>query len=387
MDATTARTRTPRLRSANPELDYLLGQVAEDIQLSSTQYDKAKTHYGAVGDWLAAPGSSLADARPRLYPQGSMALGTTVSPWGRVEYDLDIVCEVAAGEWTAESLFNAVYDRLDEHETYRRLLTPSKPCARLEYRGDFHLDIIPAVRDVAGTMRVLIPAYSNTNVLVPTANLAEWSPSNPKGFVAWFRSRAVRLLLERLAKAHAEPLPAQTEVEDKPPLAIAVQLIKRARDVSFNGQALAPRSIVLTTLAGHHYTGGECVATIIIEVLRGIRADIRAAGRSVLQVLNPTNPGENFAEGMTPAGQEALGTFADTLGLQMESLLPARGIDLLQTLQQLFGEKPVATAVRKFGETHKVGRDTGALTYSPAGLGIVQPVGGVRVPKNTYFGE
>jgi hypothetical protein len=65
---------------------------------------------------------------------------------------------------------------------------------------------------------------------------------------------------DSLVKAHIEPLPQQTEAEDKAPLAVAVQLLKRARDVAFNGTKTAPRSVVLTTLAGQHYAGCESVS-------------------------------------------------------------------------------------------------------------------------------
>lgn len=382
-------------QSAHPDLDFLLGQVAEDIQLSPTRYQKAVEHYEAVGKWLAAPESQLALFRPRVFAQGSMALGTTVSPWGRVEYDVDLVCEVTGGQWTAETLFDAVYARLRDNGKVAPLLTPSKPCARLEYRGDFHLDIIPAVHYLAGMPRPWVSEYTATGVLVPTPDLKEWAPSNPEGFIKWFKSRAVTVRRDWLLKAKLEPLPEQTEAEDKAPLAVAVQLLKRARDVAFNGKGIAPRSIVLTTLAGKHYVGGESVTDIMEAVLSGIRADIRAAGSGIVPVPNPTNLAENFSDSMTKAGQEALDRFAQGVGVKLAELRqPGIGIRRLKELmEEVFGEDPVGvaavdSAVRKLAERHKGRRDSGTLTYSPsAGLGVVQSTGPHRVPRNTNYGD
>src|SRR3954471_18114854 len=87
--------------SSNPDLDYLLGQIAEALQLSQTQYDKAQSHYRSVGEWLGGPGSPLAAFAPRIYAQVAMALATTVRPYGRVEYDIDSVFELISWPGTA----------------------------------------------------------------------------------------------------------------------------------------------------------------------------------------------------------------------------------------------------------------------------------------------
>lgn len=385
-------------RSAHPELDFLLAEVAEAIQLSPTLYKKAEEHYLAVGGWLADPKSPFAPFQPRIFPQGSMALGTTVSPWGRVEYDVDLVFEVTGGVWTAKTLFDAMHTRLRDNARFAPLLAPleqSKPCARLEYRGDFHLDIIPAVRGMAGMTRPWLLEYAATGVLVPKPDLTDWQPSNPEGFIAWFKSRAVKVRKDWLVEAKLEPLPAQTEAEDKAPLAVAVQLLKRARDVAFNGKGVAPRSIILTTLAGQHYVGGESVTDIMQTILSGIRAEVRAAGGSTIRVPNPTNPAENFADSMKKDGQDALDRFALNLGAKLVELQqPSIGIDRLKReMEKVFGEDQVGVAavdfaVRKFAERHKANRDAERQTYSvPAGLSVVQSTGAHRAPRNTNYGD
>jgi hypothetical protein len=368
---------------SNAHLDYLLAQVADAVQLTATQYDKAKAHYEAVGAWLAASGSPLALFQPTIYPQGSMRLGTTVKPRGAVEYDLDLVCQVRRGAWTAMDLYHAVHDRLHDHETYRSKLKKKKRCLCLDYAGEFHLDIIPAVAD---------PSRGPNCVVIPDRKLTDWTPSNPRGYADWFEKQSI-VLMERIAKAAAEPLPANQPASQKLPLVLAVQLMKRARDVVFDGADEAPRSVILTTLAGEHYPGGPCVVTAIVEVARAIQQRVRAATPGALKVVNPTNPDENFCDGMTADRHEALESFAKELEGRVLELTQLHGERLYAALEKLFdrptgeGEKPAAAALRRYAELLKSRRDSGTLTSSAAGLGVVAPVTGIRVPRHTYFGD
>lgn len=381
---TTTGIASPQVAS-NPDLDYLLAQVAEAVQLTNDQYNRATGHYEAVGDWLAAPGGPLAAFAPTIYPQGSMRLGTTVKPRGEVEYDLDFVCEVRGGAWTAMKLYDAVHDRLHAHETYRAKLKKKKRCLCLEYAGDFHMDIIPAIAD---------PSRGGTCIKIPDTALASWTPSNPRGYADWFKQRST-VLVERLVKAAAtEPLPIQSDASEKLPLALAVQLMKRARDVAFNGADDAPRSIILTTLSGNYYSGGTCVVSAIIEVARAIQRLVRAAAPGPISVVNPSNPDEDFTDGITGERQRALGSFASMLEARVVELTQLRGERLRLALEKLFdggpGAKvhPVAAAFQKYAELQKSRRDAGTLTSSAKGLGVVAPLaGGFRVPSNTYFGD
>ncbi len=314
-----------------------------------------------------------------------MRLGTTVKPRGDVEYDLDFVCEVRGGSWTAMKLYDAVHDRLNAHETYRVRLKKKKRCLCLEYAGDFHMDIIPAIAD---------PARGGTCVKVPDTELAGWTPSNPRGYADWFKRRST-VLVERIVKsAQAEPLPHQSDASEKLPLALAVQLMKCARDVAFNGSDDAPRSIILTTLAGDYYSGGSCVVSAIVETVRGIQHRVRTAAPGPISVVNPSNPDEDFTDGITAERQQALASFASMLEAKVFELTQLGGERLRIALEKLFdggpGAKirPVSAAFQKYAEQLKSRRDAGTLTASARGLGVVAPLaGGIRVPSNTYHGD
>jgi len=371
----------PNLPFPSPDLDYLLAQVAEVLQLTSSQYALAARHYGAVAEWLGAPASELNRFRPQIYPQGSMALETTVRPLTQEEYDLDLVCEMLSSGLTALDVYDAVYARLVESRTYAPMVEKKKRCVRLNYAHDFHLDIIPAERD---------PARGGTAIRVPDRMLRDWTPSNPKGYAAWFKHRS-QIGLEEVRKAATLPVP--TPSDEKPPLAIAVQLIKRRRDVFFGNPERAPRSVVLTTLAGEHYRGAEDVATALHQIVLGIQRRIREASPARITVCNPTNDAERFCESFEGPGRyEAFKRFISQLEMDVRGLLNTQGIAALQqALATLFGEEPVANAVRSYGELLKAHRDQGTLQFTGAGAGGLAIVAGAiatsrSVPSNRYFG-
>ena len=371
----------PHLTAANADLDYLLAQVARALQLTPEQYALAVEHYQAVAGWLAASGSPLAPFKPWIYPQGSMALETTVRPRSREEYDLDLVCQMLSTGMTALELYNAVYARLRDHKTYAPMLEKKNRCVRLNYAHNFHLDIIPAEPD---------GVRGGTAIVVPDRALRDWTSSNPRGYVAWFTDRT-RVSITELRKK-VDPVPHPTPSDEKPALTIAVQLMKRRRDMLCD-ESTAPRSVVLTTLAGEHYHGTDCVITGMAQIVAGIQQRIRDAHPGRIIVCNPTNSGEKFCESFEGQGcYTAFKWFINQLEQDIARIAVAQGIPALQkVLAETFGEEPVTKAVRSYGEMMKSQRDGRTLTFSGAvggGLSIVTAARGNSrdVPPNRYFG-
>src|SRR5215469_3429315 len=221
-------------------LNRLLAEICRLLQLSPTQYRSAVDKYEGVGRWLGGAGSPLESWTTSIYPQGSMALGTTVRPLEKAEHDLDLVFEVERLNVTPTALHKIVEDRLRANGLYAaRLVYPAPPrCLRLRYAGDFHLDIVPARTD---------PERGPTAIEVPDRQLSRWVPNNPKAYKDWFEGRASALAI--MEKAAVQPVPAQMASDQKPPLKLAVQLIKRNRDIVFADQAGAPSSILIYTLS------------------------------------------------------------------------------------------------------------------------------------------
>lgn len=329
-----------------PHVDHVLDEIGRQLQITPTQFARAERAYLTVGQWLSADGSPLAKYRPEIYPQGSMALRTTVRPLHGEEFDLDLVVEMDGWTGSAMDLYKALGDRLAEHGDYKKILEGKKRCWRLNYAGDFHLDALPG-RDDASRPH-------DNSIEVPDREVRGWKPSNPKDYVAWFESRAKPYYRALEARQQA-PIPAPDPVDARDPLRRAVQLLKRHRDVRFDGNPdHAPRSIVLTTLAAKYYNGQESVGEALLRILGGITAEIRATS-GPLVVPNPVNPDENFAEAWetNPQAYTEFVDYVDQLALDLEALIKTPlGERFRDRSGRLFGLEVAKKAVEVYNEKH-----------------------------------
>lgn len=358
-------------------LDEILDYACDDLQITTTNHEEAERAYKAVAAWLAAPESELRAHRPAIYPQGSFLIGTTVHPIGRNEYDLDFVCEMQGLDWTSASavdVLKAVENRLRAHGTYQAMIEPLKRCVRLTYANKFHMDILPAAPEVP---------RNGTCVRVPDRKLEEWKASNPKGYAEWFHGRG-RLYATRLQEKRIEPMPRAQNADEKTPLQRAVQLIKRARDRYYMKRPDdAPRSIVLTTLAAHAYSGSASTAQTLHEILDSISRG------GVSEVRNPANTEEVLSEQWVKDPQ-SLNDFRQWISWFAERWSEAaasHGTTLSSKLSDLFGEEPVKAAYLK--QAAKIGglRGSGSLGISRSGSLMGASVAAtIPVPRNTFYG-
>jgi hypothetical protein len=275
------------------------------------------------------------------------------------------------------------------------MLEPKRRCLCLNYEEDggiFHMDILPARHDaIRGTTCIEIPDRTTPH---------EWRPSNPLGYAAWFEQQGRQgLLLER---AEQHPLPDHESAENKTVLQLIVQLLKRRRDLVFaNRPDDAPRSIVLTTLAGRHYDGCEDLVRALLAVLTRIEGEVRLAHPRRIVVCNPTNEAERFCESFkTDALYADFCEFISQFRREVAALLATIGIPALtQELAKMFGNTPTRIAIREYTERMSKARDTGGVFQSaarnaPAEL-LVPALSGARavqpqrapVSRSTFFGE
>ena len=131
------------------EINILLEKLVEEISVSDTKYEEAKNSYETVGEWLSDSNSMLAKYEPKIYPQGSFALGTAIKPINGNDYDVDAVCLLQSDTQsiTQQKLKDLVGSRLKEHFTYRKMLDPEeggRRCWTLKYADsrNFHIDIL-----------------------------------------------------------------------------------------------------------------------------------------------------------------------------------------------------------------------------------------------------
>jgi hypothetical protein len=260
-----------------------------------------------------------------------MALGTTSKP---VEgpHDLDFVLQIDAPYWRWHPLagLHALYEFLCGNEAYQKMISLKNRVVRLTYADEFYMDILPAYTDSES---------GGTCILVPDRARVSLCPSNPEGYIFWFRNKCFtrrRLLLEK-----AKPVPSQQAVHEKEPLQLAVQLLKRWRDLAFEDQRLAVISVVLTTLAGTYYEGEDSVSDAMSTILAGIVKAIERAdsnGERIV-VCNPSNPREDFGE-RWDANPAAYNVFTSGIRrLQREWVgIVTGGRETNKVLERLFGE-------------------------------------------------
>lgn len=370
------------------QLDEILALIGATLEITATQREAAEQHYLAIAKWLGG----VEDApfrlyEPQIYPQGSLRLGTTVKPLSDGEYDLDLVYELQV-DYTKiprpVSLLDLIELRLRQHGTYRDKVERKNRCVRVNYSGQFHLDILPAALDLV---------CGGTCVRVPDRTTQDWKASNPRGYAKFFEDQAATATAfgEVAVKASVEPLPDHLSHEEKTSLQRDTQLIKRLRDITFAGNCeLAPISIVLTTLAAKNFGGERSVALGIARVFNSVVAQIPAHGR--LYVYNPANPEEDLSE-RWDKDRDAYSAFCEAMRewqRAWNALLELRGIDKITAeLERLFGPAPVKRAIdlqikaleaSRQGGQLGVDRNTGILTTSVSSTISV-------VPKNTFYGE
>ncbi|MBS1827739.1 MAG: nucleotidyltransferase [Acidobacteria bacterium] len=363
------------------QLDTLLEQVCVNLQLTQTQYQDAMQKYEAVGRWLSAEDSALHVFQPLIYPQGSMRLGTTNRPWFREEFDLDLVCQLHwCGSANPMAVYDLVHRRLNDHGTYKQILEKKNRCLRLNYAGNFHLDILPACPD---------PARSGSCIWVPDRKLECWILSNPIGFADVFFDCCRRRPAAEFGYVAKEvrPLPSPVPSELKYPLQRTVQLMKRHRDSFFGGDPAAARSIVLTTLAATFYRGESSLSASLDNIVSSILVLVDSTP-GIITVPNPTNRAENFADSWTVESYKQFKSYLRNFRYQLDELMQQRGLDEVgKGLGTLFGRAVASKAVSAFGRHTEGLRNENLLRVTPRTAALTTVTTGLSIPANNFFGK
>jgi hypothetical protein len=354
------------------DISFMLDEIANLITISDSLFRSAEEKYQAVGMWLGEDRSPLAVYSPIIYPQGSFLIGTVTKPLGeRDEYDIDLVLELLLSKdtITQKRLKNMAGDRLKDHEVYRRMLDEEgKRCWTLIYADSakLHLDILPAVpnndyreflknqgvkSDLAETgIAITDKTLPNYERLDP-----DWPRSNPKGFAAWFKSRMIsqfeaqRKYLAEALKAGPANVP---EYKIRTPLQKSVQLLKRHRDVVFEGKDDKPASIIISTLAAHAYNNEFDIVEAMTNIIDGIPNYI-AVRDGKARVQNPVDPSENFADGWVghPGREQNFRNWVNRIQVEMNTVLECNDTDrICEFLAQMFGENVSVVAVNRYKE-------------------------------------
>jgi len=368
--------------SPNPQFSRFLERLAESLYIPDDRAKQARKRYKAVGDWLNRDGSSVASFSPDIYSQGSFRLGTVIKPQSDgEEYDIDLVSTLSLRKsQLSQSRLKEMIGR--EIKAYAKANNMNaepdegQRCWTLVYAdgAQFHMDILPAIPDAEGYRLFLESrstsaewtehaiAITDTDLPNYTTISEDWPRSNPKGYAEWFKSRMeVRFLEAR--KMAAESI--QASIEDIPiydvktPLQQVIQILKRHRDTSFQGEPDdKPISIIITTLAAHAYNNEADVLEALINIVNGMKGHIEKrydeqSGKLIDWIGNPVNPVENFADKWpsNPIRKQHFYNWLNAVQVDLRNALETGDVHAFgDSLRKHIGDRYINEALSGFGD-------------------------------------
>lgn len=389
--------------------EALLIDVARKIQLSLTKHDKAVASYEALCSYVDRVGSPLHGLVGICYPSGSFGIGSVVA--SRVtadQHDLDVVLELELPLNTPAAvvlhlLFMAI--RAEPGSRYYSKTTLNSRCVTVSYEDGFTVDLMPIIRDTSNFERRGYLSHHKDGD-------AYQKPVNPFGFKTIYNTTVVTdpsfVRSFRMhdgptivAKALVEPMDDHVRLEEKSPRTVALQLMKRFRDLrhrqaSRRDQRCVP-SVVLAAWSLEKPEPRSSVLWELTELARFIRLqlDIARLNGRLVDVRNPAWLEDRFTDRWPQSVAEQSNLYADLGDLIVKLEQLARDafapVTAKSILQELFGETAATYAIDE--EMVRKGRDadkgqlkfgaTGALLSGSAAASSAR----AAIRPSTDFGE
>lgn len=379
------------------EHDALLMDVARRIQLSKSKHDTAVQNFNSLCRHVDREGSPLHGKVRECYPSGSFATGTAIaSRVAKNQHDVDVVIELDVAPNSSPSyilglLFAAING--EPGSLYHGKVKLNSRCVTVEYADGTTVDLMPVAR-IAGPQRAGHLFHHK-----PEDGEAYHKPVNPWGFADDFNRRVEvdqsfynafkgrRILVEGNLEIMAEtqPMPDHVPPEEKSPRVVALQLIKRNRDIAFRAperrRMRKPPSVVLNAIG---LDAGPVKPSLLDEVI-SIAGHIRQrlvetnGPRGTVQVFNPSYAPDEFTD-RWPEDLRAQLLYDADLRRLIVSLHRLRNDNLssaekLELLKSLFGETAANYAIESNLDSRRHEMEAGRLHVGPTGkvLGVAAP--------------
>jgi Second Messenger Oligonucleotide or Dinucleotide Synthetase domain/Adenylyl/Guanylyl and SMODS C-terminal sensor domain len=251
-------------------------QVAEFDAFLKNEVNLNKTRIGTLTDRVEAIQNFLEDSdwKPeitRFNPQGSWAHKTIIKPPGEQGFDADLLVFVQpVSGWSPKDYVLKLKDEFKGNGTYKDKVFLHTRSVRLEYSGDFELDVVPCVVNRPG-------GTSQFEVCNRTDN--EFEPTNGEVYTAWLEQRNTWAGTDKLREV--------------------TRLLKYLRDIK---TTFTCKSILLTTLLGGRITQTDAsnqtayfpdLPTALKTLITRLD-DYLQARPKLHDICNPVLPSENF---------------------------------------------------------------------------------------------
>jgi Second Messenger Oligonucleotide or Dinucleotide Synthetase domain len=396
------------------QFSEILDELGKTLDISEAQYDAAVKSYNAVGDWLSKKDSALAIFKLIIAPQGSFLLGTMIKPINEADdLDIDLVCELTGKrpEWTQADVKNIIGDCLKENENYKKMLDKEgRRCWTLIYSesANYHMDILPSI--VSNDFRIILEKtfsidggddLDKISIRITDkkelnynseTNIERWLKCNPFGYGKWFLDRGI-IFNDRTFSLSESIKSVPKYQKQKLPLQRVVQILKRHRDMMFNGDEDKPISIIITTLAAKAYKKDTDVFEALNNICNNMISFIEEKysekhQRIIKWVSNPVNEQENFADKWAENTKKQDNFYAWVLQVQKDIsvITQQNGLSRIQeSFEKPFGKAVAYKTFSNYGENMRLLRESGALKMA-SNSGLLGSIG-TTVKNHNFYGK
>ena len=366
--------------------DAMLMDVARRVQLSPTKHDEAQRHHQALCQYVDRAGSPLEGLVVACYPGGSFATGTAIaSSVSKDQHDVDVVMEldVATGAdpaFTLGQLFDAING--EPGSRYHGRVVLNSRCVTVTYADGVRVDLMPIARlpdapDKAGNLFHSRPAtreryHKPVNPWAFAEHFNDSTALDPV-FAAIFEARAM-LDASVIAKAQTDPVPDHVPLSEKAARVVALQLLKRARDVRYRRRdGRKPPSIVLAALALEVQPTGAGLLEEVASIAGHVATRLEREGSrgAVIDVRNPAYTPDRFTD-RWPENTAAQTLYVNDLRYLVRQLARLRNENASLTeassiLDDLFGETAAGFAVEQLLERSRMAMEDGSMRFGTNG--------------------
>lgn len=193
--------------------------LSRTVNLNKTRIRTLKNRVSGI-EMFIRNNQVFGPAFQKFETQGSWAHGTIIKPSPKSPgFDADVLLYMKEKRgWDAKDYVENLYQAFRTHGTYRGIVHRNTRCVVIDYRGEFHIDIVPTIAEQSwlglGPKRTYI-----TNRLEN-----KFEQTNPEGYLSWFNEKT-----------------AQTNgmLED------VIRMTKYLRDIK---KIFSAKSILLTTI-------------------------------------------------------------------------------------------------------------------------------------------
>lgn len=339
----------------NETLSKIFHHISESLNISRTDNEEIVNSYKAVGSYL---GELEEELNISIFPQGSLSLGTIIKPLAtdrNGEYDVDLVCRITNGQnLTPKEVKNIIGNRLKQSKLYsEKLDSEGKRCWTLNYYK-YHMDILPCIPYSTSEFDTKI-------VLTEKIDSGEYvfGLSNPKGFRNWFTNEMLDIFnesREAFSKRNNVDIEEVKLYQVRTPLQKVIQILKRHRDIAFEGEKYRPSSIIITTLAAKAYNGEQDLFIALSNIIYNMEKYIEIDQYGNYNVYNPVDSTENFTDRWWDNPERKDAFFSWLLKAKSDIVDDPvnfiEGLDSLkERLSRNFGQDLVNTSFESYGES------------------------------------